>query len=231
MISLAMDTAGSACAACLYDSSNQKVLAEMSEEIGRGHAERLMGLVSDVMNRAKICYNDIGRIITTVGPGSFTGIRVGVATARGFGVGLGIPVVGVTNLEAMIAEAVETLGDKDAGNIGAVMEAGRGQLYCQFTFATPLSERDTPFMASVDAVAECLNSSQSGVTLCGNAAGSLSAMLANKPAITENLESPRTSVIAHIRAAKTCSHQRTEPLYLPSPAAKRQTRFLFHRSS
>jgi len=230
MISLAMDTAGTACAACLYDSSKQQVVAEISEEIGRGHAERLMGLVSDVMSKAKISYNDIGRIITTVGPGSFTGIRVGVATARGFGVGLGIPVVGVTNLEAMIAQAGNMCGAGQGKQIGVVMEAGRGQVYCQFTFETPLAESDTPFLASIDALAECLVDGPDTLVVCGSGADALAKLLANKPEIIDDLNTAPIGVVAHIGANRKQDDKRPEPLYLRKPDAKPQAGFAVART-
>ena len=231
MFTLAMDTAGTACAACLYDSGSKRVLARMSEEIGRGHAERLMGLIADVLKAAGISYTEIGKIVTTIGPGSFTGIRVGVATARGFGVGLGIPVVGVTNLEAMIVKACATRQPDESDRIGVVMEAGRGQVYCQFTLNTSLGTRNTPFMASIDALAESLQRHQEDLVLCGTAAENIAAALAKKPVIIEGLKTPPIEVIAMIGADRKPSESSPEPLYLRKPDAKPQTGFAVARSS
>lgn len=235
MINLAMDTAGTACAACLYDSDGNTILAEISEEIGRGHAERLMGIISDVLKEAKISYHDIGKIVTTIGPGSFTGIRVGVATARGFGLGLGIPVVGVTNLEAMIAHARQSAGLHQDDPIGVVLGAGRGQVYCQFSFDTALEDKNTPFLSSVTELADELNGLLSNgnvnrLAVCGNLAGELADMLSGTVRVIETLDSPPIAMIARIGAEREETESRPEPLYIRKPDAKPQTGFAVDRS-
>lgn len=234
MISLAMDTAGTVCAACLYDSTTDRILAEVSEEIGRGHAERLMGIISDVLDKAKVSYNEIGKIVTTVGPGSFTGIRVGVATARGFGVGLGIPVVGVTSLEAIMEDARETGSVGAAQPIIAVMEAGRGQVYAQSGFDLALARANTPFMSPLDQLASALDEHKTGampLVLCGSKATELAALLTRECAVIETPSAPRISVIAHIGADRPEAHARPEPLYLRKPDAKPQQGFAVERET
>ena len=104
MIVLAIDTAGTGCFAAVYDDSTDTLLASAGADIGRGHAELLMGFIDQALAKSGKVLADIGRIAVTVGPGSFTGIRVGVAAARGFALALGVPAVGVTTLSA-IAEA------------------------------------------------------------------------------------------------------------------------------
>ena len=83
MIVLAIDTAGTGCYAALYDSDRDIVLGAAGDDIGRGHAERLMEFVDAALDAAGTDIKAVGRIAVTVGPGSFTGIRVGVAAARG----------------------------------------------------------------------------------------------------------------------------------------------------
>ena len=230
MISLAMDTAGTVCAACLYDSSSGRILAQISEEIGRGHAERLMAIISDVLGKAKISYNEIGKIVTTIGPGSFTGIRVGVATARGFGVGLGIPVVGVTSLEAMMAQARKQADVHADSPLGVVMNAGRGQAYCQFSFTTAFEEADSPFLVSISDLVDDLNTKPRKLALCGNVSAEIGKLLARKPTIIDGLDSPPIDVIARIGADRMESEKRPEPLYIRKPDAKPQTAFAVDRT-
>ena len=83
MIVLAIDTAGTGCSAALYDSDRDVVLGAAGEDIGRGHAERLMEFVDGALAAAKLDLPSIDRIAVTVGPGSFTGIRVGVLGING----------------------------------------------------------------------------------------------------------------------------------------------------
>ncbi len=88
MLVLAIDTSGTGCSAAVYDGRAEEVLARAGAEIGRGHAERLMDFVDEALIAADRQLADIERIAVTIGPGSFTGIRVGVAAARGLALAL-----------------------------------------------------------------------------------------------------------------------------------------------
>jgi tRNA threonylcarbamoyl adenosine modification protein YeaZ len=103
MIILALDTAGVDCAAALFDSGRNTVLGEASDMIGKGHAEHLMGIIDRALDQAGVTLSAVERIAVTVGPGSFTGIRVGVAAARGFALSLDVPAVGISTLTVMAA--------------------------------------------------------------------------------------------------------------------------------
>ncbi len=127
MISLAIDTSAHLCAAAVHDLATDAILAEASEDIGRGHAERLMDVISGVLAAAGVEYSGLSRVIVTVGPGSFTGVRVGLATARGIALGLGVDVCGVSVLEAA-AEAARQSPQWMAGRplmVGARRKARR----------------------------------------------------------------------------------------------------------
>ena len=108
MILLAIDTSSSGCFAAIHDSDSNVTLGFAGEDIGRGHAERLMAFVDAALDSAGVELSAIERIAVTIGPGSFTGIRVGVAAARGLSLALGVPAVGVSTLAAIAA-------DSDAG--------------------------------------------------------------------------------------------------------------------
>jgi len=92
---LAIDTALNAASACVYEEG--AAAPESSETIlmQRGHAEALLPLVDRVMAQAQGGFAALGRIAVTVGPGSFTGLRVGIAAARAIGIACNVPVVGV----------------------------------------------------------------------------------------------------------------------------------------
>ncbi len=233
MICLAMDTAGTACSACLYDSERDVVLGEISEEIGKGHAERLMDIITNVMALAHISYKDIDRIVTATGPGSFTGIRVGVATARGFGVGLNIPVVGVSNLEAILHEFSADIGDNRAksGALGVAMTAGRGQAYCLFEFETKFAQAHEPFVTDIEALKTELGAISSPFLLCGSAAAQIldreqdENSLEKKPYLRASI-----STVARLGAASTETAKKPEPLYLRKPDAVPQKGFAVERA-
>jgi tRNA threonylcarbamoyladenosine biosynthesis protein TsaB len=99
---LAIDTALNACAAALVCGGETR--ATQSETMERGHAERLAPLVDEMMRGVGATFNEIDRIVVTVGPGSFTGVRVGLSFARGLALALGRPCVGVSTLEALAGE-------------------------------------------------------------------------------------------------------------------------------
>ena len=101
MIILALDTCLSACSTALL--RDDVVLARRVEVMARGHQERLAGLVAETLAEAGLAFSDLNRIAVTVGPGSFTGLRVGLAFAKGLGSALGLPVIGIGTLEAMAA--------------------------------------------------------------------------------------------------------------------------------
>ena len=100
---LAIDTALEACSAAVLDTEQGAIVASETRSMVRGHAEALMPLVADVMRKAQLDFAELDRIAVTVGPGSFTGLRVGIAAARGIGVAAMKPVVGLTTLASLAA--------------------------------------------------------------------------------------------------------------------------------
>lgn len=103
MLVLAIDTALEACSAAIFDSGQETIVAAESEVMARGHAESSMPLVERVMRDAGLDFFALDRIAVTVGPGSFTGLRVGIAAARGIALAAKKEVVGITTLAALAA--------------------------------------------------------------------------------------------------------------------------------
>jgi tRNA threonylcarbamoyladenosine biosynthesis protein TsaB len=99
LIVLAIDTALNACSAAV--AAGGAVLSARSEAMARGQAERLAPLVAEVVAAAGVGFGALDRVIVTTGPGSFTGVRVGLAFARSLGVALDRPCLGVSTLEAL----------------------------------------------------------------------------------------------------------------------------------
>lgn len=96
MVVLGLDTTGPRCSAALV--SGAHILAHKSENIGRGHAERLAPIVAEIFTQAGITAQDIERIAVCTGPGSFTGLRVALAFAKGLALPRRIPVLGLSSL-------------------------------------------------------------------------------------------------------------------------------------
>jgi tRNA threonylcarbamoyl adenosine modification protein YeaZ len=106
MLILAIDTALDYCAAAVLDTDTQALIAQETQVMKRGHAEALMPLIVRVMTASGIAYLDLDRIAVTTGPGSFTGLRVGLSAARGIALAADKPVAGLTTLSAYVAPLV-----------------------------------------------------------------------------------------------------------------------------
>lgn len=215
MIVLAIDTAGVDCAAAVFDSDAGTILGRVSETIGRGHAERLMAMIDEALAEAGLALGDIERIGVTVGPGSFTGIRVGVAAARGLALALGVECVGVSTLEVL----AQTMSTTD-GLILAAINAHRDQVYAQsFVDGVP---QDEPLLLELDDYLAC--AAASGTVLVGSA----SALVADRNAETGPDHYP-IEIVARISAVAK-AQGKPKPLYLRGPDAKPQTGFAVSRA-
>jgi tRNA threonylcarbamoyladenosine biosynthesis protein TsaB len=124
---LAIDTALEACSAAVLDTGRADGLTSRSLPMLRGHAEALMPLIATVMSDAGVEFAELDRIAVTVGPGSFTGLRVGVAAARAIALAIGKPAVGLTTLAALAAPFFEDA----AGALMSVIDARHDRVYMQ----------------------------------------------------------------------------------------------------
>ena len=122
---LAFDTATSSCAITIWQ--NHQILAEEQQFIDRGHAEVLVPLIETVLIQANLSYQELDLLAVTTGPGAFTGIRIGLATARSLAVVCNLPLIGITNFEALVnaTPKPERLGCK----ILVVLETKRSDFY------------------------------------------------------------------------------------------------------
>jgi tRNA threonylcarbamoyladenosine biosynthesis protein TsaB len=145
---LAMDTAAGACSVALWSDA---VIVEQVKEMQRGHAEALLPILVSIMRDADCAFQDLNLVAVTIGPGAFTGLRVGLAAARGIALAAGLPCLGVTTLEA-IAEAIDwptlanrpvlvALENKQGGVYAQVFQAGRALEPTSIQTAHTLMER------------------------------------------------------------------------------------------
>jgi tRNA threonylcarbamoyladenosine biosynthesis protein TsaB len=130
---LIIDTCLGACQVGLFDGG--RLVAGASEAMERGHQERLAPMAAEVMARAGASFTDLGLVVATIGPGSFTGLRVGLAFARGVSLACGAPLAGIGTLAALAAGV--------DGVAAGVIDARRGHVYVQaFEDGAPLGEPD-----------------------------------------------------------------------------------------
>lgn len=223
---LAIDTAANLCAAAVFDTAAGVVLSEASEDIGKGHAEHLMAIIEAVLAAAGVGIHEIGKVAVTVGPGSFTGIRVGVAAARGLGLALGCPVVGVTTLEALAAEARERFPGRP---VLAAIDARRGEIYAQGFDAAGRSEVE-PSVLPLAEVAGRFEGRAELPVVAGSAAPLLREALGDAPlAVASEAATAPVGIVARIAAGRVES-EAPRPLYLRAPDAKPQAGFAVERS-
>ncbi|MCW1409632.1 tRNA (adenosine(37)-N6)-threonylcarbamoyltransferase complex dimerization subunit type 1 TsaB [Rhizobium sp. 1AS11] len=218
MIILALDTAGVDCAAAVYDSGRDTVLGEASDMIGKGHAEHLIGIVDRALDQAGLALSDVDRLAVTIGPGSFTGIRVGVAAVRGFALSLNVPAVGVTTLEVMASAQRDKTPHRA---VLAAMDAKRDEIYLQ-SFAADGSPLDAPRAVSV-AEAQAY-----AAGFDGEVTGSATALLMADAGGDHTNRFP-ISVVARLGAAASPDAGKPKPLYLRGPDAKPQAGYAIAR--
>lgn len=218
---LVIDTALGACTVGVFDGA--RPLAVRSEVMSKGHAEKIGGLVRDVTAEATAAtdglvggFEALDRIGVTVGPGSFTGLRVGLAFAQGLGAALGIPVVGISTLAALARAA-----DGGRGRTAAVIDARRGQVYIQ-TFKDGLADAEAEAVALDDATTRVMGAEELAFSLVGSGAP----LLVEGGAISAAtlIVNPTPEALAALVIAANPAEATPTPLYLRAPDATPPTR-------
>ena len=124
---LALDAAGAACSAAVW--AGNGLAAHRFEPMDRGQSERLLPMIETVMAEAGLDYPALDAIAVTRGPGGFTGVRIGLATARGLALACGAPLLGVTNFEAVVSAV--PADEAEGRTIVAALESKRREVYLQ----------------------------------------------------------------------------------------------------
>lgn len=220
MILLAVDTALDACAAAVATHRDgATTLVTETEVIGRGHAECLMRVVATVLARAGLSHRDLDGHAVSIGPGSFTGIRVGVAAVRGFALASGKPAVAVSSLEALAEEARAL---RPGRAVVATLDARKDEVYAQ-GFAADGTPLGRPFVAAA-AVAGRLAAEASAV-LIGSGAPLVAAVDPTLD-IAATTPFPAIDTIARLALPRLAAAGREtpmpSPLYVRPPDAKPQ---------
>lgn len=208
---LVIDTALGACTAAVFE--DDRPLAVRFEPMTKGHQERLGGLVRDVIGETSGDFDALDRIGVTVGPGSFTGLRVGLAFAQGMGAALDLPVVGISALDALAASV-----EAGQGTAAALIDARRGQVYAKFFVDGVALGPDEAL--SLEAAAERLAALGPDVRLIGNGATVLTEAF---PDLTHGgadaRVAPSPEALARLTRLADPAVALPRPLYLRAPDA------------
>ncbi|MEE8444427.1 MAG: tRNA (adenosine(37)-N6)-threonylcarbamoyltransferase complex dimerization subunit type 1 TsaB [Alphaproteobacteria bacterium] len=215
---LAMDTACGACSAAVW--ANGAILAARSRVMQRGHVETLLPMTITVMEQAGLAFGALDLIAVTRGPGSFTGLRAGLAAARGLALALGLPLVAVTTLEAVARAAAPT---DPATTVLAAIETRRADLYVQ-AFSAAMEPLDDPRALSPAAAAALAGARPTAIAGDG-ADRVLEAWRANPTGGAPEIVSragPDAAIIAEMAAVLSRPRgAEIAPLYLHPPEATR----------
>ncbi len=235
MTILGFDTATRATAVALWSPDGLALEARDDPPPGARprHTTRLMPLIIELLDKAGLCWHDVDRIAVGVGPGTFTGLRIGIATARGLAVARGLALVGISTLESLALGGIDavTQGVIDAriGAIAAVIDARRGEA---FSAAWSLEHR--PLMApealAPDALAQRLSALGATVLAVGDGAVEFTGVLERSGALVAEGHSGlhRVTAINHCRLAdgrpsSPSGDVRPEYLRLPDAEIARRT--------
>ncbi len=219
MLVLALDTALGACSAAVLDTASGRVLARRSEPMGRGHAERLVPLAAEVCNEASIGAGDCRRFVATVGPGSFTGLRVAIAAARGMALAAGGDAVGIPTLAAL---SEPYLAAAEPVAVLAAIDARHDHVYASLTGHDRMLVAPPRYMPVAEAAA--LAASRP-VALVGPGADAVLGVWpvgVSAPAVLDEAGFPDIAVVARLGAAADPATSPCRPLYLKAVDAKPQ---------
>ncbi|MEH2586475.1 tRNA (adenosine(37)-N6)-threonylcarbamoyltransferase complex dimerization subunit type 1 TsaB [Bradyrhizobium sp. AZCC 1721] len=216
MLILSIDTALDACAAAVLDTAGG-VIARESLAMKRGHAEALMPLIARVMKASGVAFAALDRVAATTGPGSFTGLRVGLSAARGIALAAGKPVVGVTTLTVFAAPIVSESSEHP---VIAAIDARHDHVYFQVLGG----DGSSLVKPKVAPIAEALDAARFGAPhLVGNAAKMMAERWpadAPPPFKINQQAAPDIAWVAWLGAAVNPDSSPARPYYLRAPDAK-----------
>ena len=208
---LAFDTSMAACSVAVYDPATGRVRSFRLTRMERGHADALAPMIKEVMDEAGLAFSTLDRIGVTLGPGTFTGVRTGIAMARGLALALGREVAGIDTLSAIGANARQ-----GQSPLVIAADARRGEIYFAIAGGT-----EPPVVLPLSEAVHRLPEGESFVLGTG-AEALVSAAPAGRLSHLKDGDLPDARNFARLCAAATPSSIPPEPLYLRPPDAKPQ---------
>ena len=219
---LVIDTSLGACTACVVEDGS--LLGVRSELMSKGHQEKLAGMVRDAVADAARdgggSFEKIDRIGVTVGPGSFTGLRVGLSFAQGLGTSLDRPVIGLSSLDGL------AISIRPNGLVASVIDARRGQVYIRlFRDARPITEAQALSLeAATDLILEQAGEAQALLVGSGGPVLREAAPERLAGALVAPFPAASPEGLAFMTAMADPEKCPAEPLYLRAPDATVPTR-------
>ncbi|WP_417789435.1 tRNA (adenosine(37)-N6)-threonylcarbamoyltransferase complex dimerization subunit type 1 TsaB [Terasakiella pusilla] len=213
---LALDSAAQACSVAIWQDTG--IIAHEFEEMARGHASDLLPMVDRVLAQASMRVTDMDAIAVTVGPGGFTGLRIALACARGFGVAAKLPVIGITTLEALAyAESDRRLP------LLAALDAKRADLYAQY-FAPDNTALSDPVAQMPQDIVSLCPPQTTEILIAGDCFERLQPLFLEKgvsaiKADTRNPDAAAVATLAARRGLPTDPSQRPSAFYIRPPDA------------
>lgn len=217
---LAIDTALAVCAVAVLNTEEGAWNTSETVPMFRGQAEALMPMIARVMDRTNIEFAELDRIAVTTGPGSFTGLRVGISAARGIALAAAKPAVGLSTLAAYAAPHI---AQDDTLPVVSVIDARHNQVYMQVFGPggrSIVSPRLTPIPEAVRTAAAL-----GPMRLVGSGAHLIvSAWPSGEPppSLVDARPAPDINWVARLGAAAAAGHGPPKPLYLRAPDAQPQ---------
>lgn len=211
---LAFDTAMMGCSVAVLDTETGNTVSDI-RDMERGQAEALVPMIQELLQKAHTAFHQLDLIAVTIGPGAFTGVRIGLSTALAFGVSLGKPVIGLTTLEVLAARYFEENKPGDNEQLYVLIETKRKDFYMQIfsSDALPVTE---PQAATYEEIADNMQGSHD-IVLIGDACERfLAACSKDNVRFVEGYNLPDPSVMAAMALQKyeISSVISPEPLYL-----------------
>lgn len=206
MLTLVFDTCMGRCSAAVGNAG--RILATRSDAMPRGQAEVLMPMIADVLAEAQLGIKDIKRLGVTVGPGSFTGVRIGVAAAKALALAHDLPILALTTLEAVALQV-------DADEFLIAQDARRSEVYIQhFKQGKAISD---PQLMSLEDAREL--AAKTDLPIGGTGASLICDEAQN---ILQNDAEVRPESLLRLcqDGRPTQRHDQLQPLYLRPPDAK-----------
>lgn len=221
MISLGLDTSGAACAVAIW--KNKKPLSVSKKDLFQGYSEVLLPMIQSDLSELNLTFQDIEVIGVATGPGSFTGLRTGLAAARGLSLALGCGLIGVSTFDLVAMDiAKKRSADLDKRTLWIIINARRSDFFVQkYQVKDGIPECDgSPFSADADYLGEVITAS----SVVGGDGGTEMRKLKKLPPSSLVIDDARDSVakiLAEIAASSEKNiRQEVRPLYVSQPQAK-----------
>ncbi len=224
MLILALDTALTVCSVAVYDTDRDETLSAMSTPMDKGHAEALMPMVASCLEQAGVKVADCGLIATTIGPGSFTGLRVGISAARGLALAIDQDCLGIDTLAALAAP----LRQNSALAVASCIDARHGHIFFALYLGGMVMVE--PVLLSQDEAARI--AAAQPCQLIGSGAKAVATAWpegAEPPLLIDDRAAPDILWVARLAARTLPQEAPARPLYLRAPDAKPSTHLALAR--